>query len=333
MTTQGRKPLPSAIRPPLEINEELLHSDMEKSAALPGALASAQANAVALAKDLSYDGALTIESLEEEIKFYQRRSVESVLEVGKRLLLLKEVTGHGNFVERIEALGIGERMAQRFMASTLKFSKASSTTLLTLPNLNQGKLLELLILDDGEIEALNNGDDVRGIQLDDVDCMSVSELRRALRKEKADRDAAIARAEADASGQIAAKDRLLAEKTKRISELVEEKNRRDIQTDSERYAELEERLGEAAFGAVCGIFPVRAAIDHIRALDHVPQGLYVAMQAALHRVLTEVESIASDYGVCLDFGLPTLSTADAFAAGDFDDPNAGEVFDQAPTVQ
>lgn len=201
----GRNPLPSAIRPPLDINNEVLQGDLEKSAALPATLAEIEKNVAALAKDLAYDGALTAESLEEEIKFYQRRSVEAVLEMGKRLLLLKEVAGHGSFVERIEALGIGERMAQRFMASTLKFSKASSTSLLTLPNLNQGKLLELLVLDDGEIEALNNGDQVRGIVLDDVDCMSVSELRRALRLAKADQDT-----------RLAAKDKLLADKQLKI---------------------------------------------------------------------------------------------------------------------
>jgi hypothetical protein len=74
---------------------------------------------------------------------------------------------------------------------------------------------------------------------------------------------------------------------------------------------------------------IRAAIDAIRGLDHAPQGLYVAMQAALHRVITEAESIALDYAIGLDFGLPTLSTEDTFdaeALADLDDPNADEDF-------
>lgn len=74
---------------------------------------------------------------------------------------------------------------------------------------------------------------------------------------------------------------------------------------------------------------IRAAIDAIRGLDHAPQGLYVAMQAALHRVITEAESIALDYAIGLDFGLPTLLTEDTFdaeALADLDDPNADEDF-------
>jgi hypothetical protein len=314
METRGRKPLPTATKP-LEVNEELIRSDLTRIDQIPAMQARIDQNAIALAKDLAYDGALTVESLEEEIKFYQRRSVEAVLEMGKRLLLLKEVAGHGGFVTRIESLGIGERMAQRFMASTLKFSKASSTTLLTLPNLNQGKLLELLVLDDGEIEALNSGDEVRGIVLDDVDCMSVSELRRALRLAKADQDV-----------KLAAKDKLLADKSRRITELVEDKNRREGLTELERHQQLEHDLTDATLLAIGSLIPMRKAVDAVRGLDHVPTGLYGAMQAAIHRVLTEAESIANDYGISLDFGLPTASLEDALATGNYPDPNAGEDF-------
>lgn len=307
--------MPSAIQPPVEVNEAIVRADLDADARYQSMVARVEQNAIALAKDLAYEGALTVESLEEEIKFYQRRSVEAVLEMGKRLLLLKEVAGHGNFIERIDMLGIGERMAQRFMAATLKFSKASSTTLLTLPNINQGKLLELLVLDDGEIEALNSGDEVRGIVLDDVDCMSVSELRRALRLAKADQDA-----------KLAAKDKLLADKSRRITELVEDKNRREGLTELERHQQLEHDLTDATLLAIGSLIPMRKAVDAVRALDCVPTGLYGAMQAAIHRVLTEAESIANDYGISLDFGLPTASLEDALATGNYPDPNAGEDF-------
>ena len=323
METRGRKPLPSAINP-LQVNEELIRSDMARIDQLPALEARIEQNAIALAKDLAYDGALTVESLEEEIKFYQRRSVEAVLETGKRLLLLKEVAGYGEFHGRLESLGFSPRLAQQFMAATLKFSNAKSTSLLTLPNLGQTKLLELLVLDDGEIEALNSGAEVRGIVLDDIDCMTVSELRRKLRQEQADKEAEISKARSDVSGQLAAKDRLIADGKKRIAELVEEKNKREGMTDIEREEALEARLANATLEAVTHLFPIRAAVDAIRGLERTPQGLYVAMQAALHRVITEAESIATDYGISLDFGIPTLSTEDALA--DLDDPNADEDF-------
>lgn len=323
MTTRGRKPLQPAINS-IDIDEELVGSDLARIDQLPAMESSIQENTLALAKQLSYEGALTIESLEEEIKFYQRRSVEAVLETGKRLLLLKEISDYGTFHERLDALGFSPRLAQQFMGATLKFSNTKSTSLLALPNLGQTKLLELLVLDDGDIAALNSGEQIRGITLDDVDCMSVSELRRALRKEKADKEATVSKVHADVSGQLAAKDRLIADSKKRIAELVEEKNKREGMTDIEREEALEARLSAATLDAVTHLFPIRAAIDSIRGLEHVPQGLYVAMQAALHRVITEAESIANDYCIGLDFGLPTLNSEDALA--DLDDPNADEEF-------
>ena len=211
----GRTPLPSAISH-VDMNEELVRADLAAIDALPAALAAIEKNTAAMAKRLAYDGALTIESLEEEIKFYQRRSVEAVLETGKRLLLLKEIAGHGGFMERLDALGIGQSLANKLMAATLKFSNSESTTILGLPNLNQGKLLELLALDDGEIEALNSGDSVRGIVLDDVDCMSVSELRRALRSAQANTEAATDKAKEALTQQLQSKDEVLAGKQKLI---------------------------------------------------------------------------------------------------------------------
>lgn len=320
-TTRGRKPLPSAIVP-TEVNEDQVRADLAAVDALPGALAAVEQNALALARELAYDGTLSVESLEEEIKFYQRRSVEAVLETGKRLLLLKEVAGHGLFMTRLEGLGIGQSLANKLMAATLKFSNSESTTILRLPNLNQGKLLELLVLDDGEIEALNSGEEVRGIQLDDVDCMSVSELRRALRQEQADKDAAIAKAKADVAGELAAKDRIIADKAKHIAKLVEEKNRAESLTTDEQAGELERTLANEVLHAVGCLLPIRQAVHRIRALPDCPNGLYVAAQGALDRVLAEVMAIASDYGI-------ELNQLAFDPEVDFADPNLGEPLDSA----
>ena len=333
ITKRGRKPLPSAVAPAIELNEDQVRADLQAADALPGMLAAIKQNAQALARELAYEGALTVESLEEEIKFYLRRSVEAVLEMGKRLLLLKEVAGHGNFVERIEALGIGYRMAARFMASTLKFSKVTSTTLLALPNLNQGKLLELLVLDDGEIEALNAGDEVRGIQLDDVDCMSVSELRRALRQEKADKEAAITKVKAEVSGQLSAKDKLIADKSKRIAELVEEKNSRESLTEGERRAFQEKRLNDAAFEAVTHLLPLRQAILEIQRDGTTALGLMTAMEGALQRVVAEVTEIAAENGIALQVVPEWAIDTEAQPAGALSPSDAGSDWIEATAIK
>lgn len=300
---------------------EAIRADLQAADNYPVAVAAIEENAVALANELSYDGALTVESLEEEIKFYQRRSVEAVLEMGKRLLLLKEISGHGGFLESLDRLSIEKRLAQRLMDSTRRFSKAASTPLLSLPNLNRTKLLELLVLDDGEIEALNSGDEIRGITLDDVDCMSVSELRRALRKEKADKEAEVAQAKASVSGELASKDKLIADKSALIAKLVDEKNRREHLTEDEAHTELEYQLTAKTLIAVGALAPVRQVVHNIRSLEQCPQGTYVAMQGALDRVIAEAMAIASDYGIQLNLN----TWSDDLDA--LDNPNRGEVVD------
>ena len=84
----------------------------------------------ALAIPLGYEGSLSLGALEDEVRFYQQRTVESCMEIGKRLLLIKEQTPHGEFNKRIEILNFTPRMAQKFMSAVLKFSKTNSNSLL-----------------------------------------------------------------------------------------------------------------------------------------------------------------------------------------------------------
>ena len=141
-----------------------------------------------LALSLGYDGSLTVGALEDEIRFYQRRTVEACLELGKRLILLKELTPHGEFKQRIEMLNINYRTANRFITTAFKFSKNDNLSLLKAAG-NQAKLLELLVLDDEEITELNNGGSVNDITLDDIDRMTATELRKKLREKIADVEA------------------------------------------------------------------------------------------------------------------------------------------------
>lgn len=156
-----------------------------------------------LATQFGYEGSLTVGALEDEIRFYQRRTVEACLELGKRLILLKEMTPHGEFKQRTEMLNINYRTANRFMTAAYKFSKSDNLSLLKAAG-NQAKLLELLVLDDEEIQELNDGGSVSDVTLDDIDRMTASELRKKLREAKADNTA---------------KDQLIQKKDLKINEL------------------------------------------------------------------------------------------------------------------
>lgn len=186
----------------------------------------AEANAQALAEQLGYKGSLTVGSLEDEIRFYQRRTVEACLELGARLLLLKELTPQGDFVQRIELLGINRRMGQRFMSATMRFGKSDTKSLLAAAG-NQSKLLELVVLDDEEIAALEAGDSARGITLDDIDTMSTTELRAALR---------------DAHQEQAANERVLEEKNKKLDELAKKGRRKGADPWPDEVAGLKDDL-------------------------------------------------------------------------------------------
>lgn len=100
-------------------------------------------------------------------------------------------------------LNIHERTAQRFMSASLKFSKSDNLSLLKAVG-NQSKLLELLVLDDDEVKALEQGGSIGDINLDDIDRMTASELRKALR---------------DARSNETAKDNIIKKKDEKLNEL------------------------------------------------------------------------------------------------------------------
>lgn len=156
-----------------------------------------------LATQLGYKGALTVGALEDEIRFYQQRTVEACLELGKRLLLLKEMTPHGEFLKRIAMLNIHDRTARRFMSASLKFNKTDNLSIIQSAG-NQSKLLELLVLDDDEVKVLEEGGSIGDITLDEIETMTASELRKALRDAKADSQA---------------KDNIIKKKDEKLNEL------------------------------------------------------------------------------------------------------------------
>lgn len=132
----------------------------------------------ALAAQLGYEGSLTVGALEDEIRFYQRRTVEALLESGKRLLLLKEVCQRGEFDQRVELLGFSRRTAYRFMQAATKASKSANLALLGTQVKSASAFLELVTHDDDTLDNL--------AEMDGIDRMSASQLREALRQSKKD---------------------------------------------------------------------------------------------------------------------------------------------------
>ena len=142
-----------------------------------------------------------------EARFYMAQSAESMLEAGKRLIILKENEPHGDFTNILEnELGLAPQVARRMMQASMKFLGEGDepTIRSTLSVLGKAKLYDLMVLDNEELDELADGGTVAGLTLDDVDRMSVRELRQALR---------------EARETNAAQQRVLADKNEKIDSL------------------------------------------------------------------------------------------------------------------
>lgn len=137
-----------------------------------------EAKVRAIALSVGYEGTLSVGALEDEIRFYQRRTVEAILETGKRLLVLKEMTPHGEFQQRVEMLGFAKTTAFRFMQAAAKTAKSSKLELLSTQVKSASAFLELVTHDDDTLESI--------AEMDDIDRMSASELRAAVRQAQQD---------------------------------------------------------------------------------------------------------------------------------------------------
>ncbi len=258
-----------------------------------------------LAEELHYEGALTVPALEDEIRFYQRRSVEAFLELGKRLLLLKAATPpRGGFEERVEALGINIKMAQRFMSATRKFTKSDAKQLLALPGLNQNKLLELAMLDDAELQVLEAGEDVRGVTLDKIDCMSTSELRQALRKTSRELE-----------HTVDLKKTAVENRDARINDLEDQLGIRRKDTPEMVEAAVLLKLHEQVMRTVNEIeLALRGQLSQVaRHFEDgpLPNHVTLAMQQGFSQVIQAARIVAGDFGITLEesFQTPVASLA------------------------
>ena len=137
-----------------------------------------------------------------------RQTMEGMFELGRALIVLKEHTEHGRFRDIVgKEFGIGRNETARLIAATQRFATPQMQKAApTLMDLGKSKLLELLVEEDVTLVGLAEGEEVNGMTLDDVDRMTVRELRVALRESRETAEA---------------KDKVIADKNKKVDELAE----------------------------------------------------------------------------------------------------------------
>lgn len=227
----GRKPAPAADTTPITtLNMEAVEQGHSAITELATLRADQEAAVRKCAAHVGYTlpaDCTDPDIIQRDISANMRRSVEACLEVGRGLTVLKQACVHGQFQTRLEALGLEPRVAQRFMATAMRFSNAASTPLLKAAG-NQTKLFEMLVLDDDQIDELAAGQ-TGEITLDDVASMSVKDLRAALRKERELRSTEKSRIEADFKADLQSKERLMANVRERANEAEAKLARYEVQ--------------------------------------------------------------------------------------------------------
>ncbi|EEG6275546.1 DUF3102 domain-containing protein [Salmonella enterica subsp. enterica] len=219
-----------------------------------------------------------------EARFYMAQSAEAMLEAGKRLVILKENEPYGEFQAIAQnELGLDDRIARKMAQAAVKFlSPKLEDKRKTFSDLGRSKLYELMLEDDEDLAELAEGGTVAGLTLDDIDRMSVRELRKALRESKED---------------LVASRQLNNEKSQEINEL-KETQFRTVDPDStiqkliQDFSEAHEKSLRTFIGALPDFFQRLEDDYSTRGVSHM--GL---MAGLLHDIEREIASVRAQFDI------------------------------------
>ena len=211
-----------------------------------------------------------------------REAQEAFFEFGRVLVVLKEHMPHGKFQETVKReFNIAPQSARRMIQATVKFCSPqllkAQPKLLTL---GKSKLFELMTEDDEDLQELADGGSVNGITLDDVDRMTIKELRAALRESRETAEA---------------KDKIIADKNKKVDELAEKlakkqtgKEPKPEDVGSELTMQLSglEVTARSDLSRFAEVFEQMLAHGEANGYDHRPQ-----MVAAINQIIRDAETL------------------------------------------
>lgn len=180
--------------------------------------------------------------------------------------------------QAVDALGVDDRTARR-MSEVGRRIPATGAHAPRLASLSQSRVIELLALPDADLaELADNGSTQQGLGLDEIDTLTVRELKQRLREMRQTVDAMAKRAEAR-ERQI---DR--ANGTDRARE-----QERDIAVQK---LDIALRAARAAFGSIAPAVEQVADLDPARALGALSELRTVAVQIA-----AQITEICTDYDI------------------------------------
>lgn len=139
-------------------------------------------SAVAFSALMSELGNRSLDQLENDCRLLVKRTISAVLEIGKRLLIIKSRLAHGQWIDSVERIGIDAKHAAKFMRAAIRISNLGGLSVLVNAIDSQTKLFELMGLDDDDLKDLDGGATVRGVTVGSLPEMTVKMLRATLKE-------------------------------------------------------------------------------------------------------------------------------------------------------
>lgn len=173
MANRKRSEMLEAVAP--DVREAIEKNDVEYLAR--------KSKTMQIEGDLPYNKEVYV----NEVRFFLETVAGSIVEAGKRLLVIKEKEGYGNFHRIIEEeIGLSTRTAYRFMNVALKSERYPEI------NLRQfaisSNVYALMEAPDEDLKELEEKGVMAGNTMDDLQRMSVKEMRDLIKKLKSETD-------------------------------------------------------------------------------------------------------------------------------------------------
>jgi len=194
--------------------------------------------------DLTYSREVYI----NEVRFYLQRTADSMIEAGKRLLILQEKEGHGEFIKIVEEeIGIPKTSAYRFMNAALKSEKYPRIDFSQFGR-NVSKIYTLLEAPEEELIKFEQLGLFAGKDADELMAMSHKDLRGLVKSLRTEADKIIQKE----VGSTRAENKTLQQEIERLHSMVPNGPdaswaQQALMDVEELFMRIEDRLSSFAF--------------------------------------------------------------------------------------
>lgn len=205
------------------MNEEMERNETEQGKVYPQELATVAEDIRKADAMFSFLGDYSFEAEKTAIKTELMTSANLMLSAGCRLLRMKEHEPHGRFLDAINDLDIGKNTANRLMNVARKFVADNGSA--KYPRLLQqsiSKIYELALMDDEDLKELDEGKPVADIEVNEIDRMTVRELRAKIREAMKEKEA-LNKVIATKDGKITEMEKVAALQEQELKDLKEGK--------------------------------------------------------------------------------------------------------------